>query len=62
MHLHEIATKLIQDTHASLWPAFAPEIVLCVTIMAMLLVRLCRWGQYVPGFLMTMVGAGVALY
>jgi len=62
VHLHEIATKLIQDTHASLWPAFAPEIVLCATIMAMLLVRLCRWGQYVPGFLMTMVGAGVALY
>ena len=26
VQLHEIATRLIQDTQASLWPAFAPEI------------------------------------
>jgi NADH-quinone oxidoreductase subunit N len=62
VELHEIATRLIQDTQASAWPAFAPEIVLCVTIMAMLLVRVVRGGQRVPGFLMAMIGSGVALY
>lgn len=62
MQLHEIATQLIQDTHRSLWPAFAPEIVLSITIMAMLLIRVVRGGQHVPGFLMAMIGAGTALY
>jgi NADH-quinone oxidoreductase subunit N len=62
VQLHEIATRVIQDTQASLWPAFAPEVVLCITIMAMLLIRVVRGGQHVPGFLMTMIGSGVALY
>ncbi len=62
MQLHEIATRSILDTQASLWPAFAPELVLCLTIMVMLLVRVVRGGQYVPGFLMAMIGSGAALY
>jgi NADH-quinone oxidoreductase subunit N len=62
VQLHEIVTRLIQDTHASLWPAFAPELILCTTIMVMLLVRVVRGGQYVPGFVMAMIGTGIALY
>ncbi len=60
--LHEIATQFIQDTHASLWPKFAPELILCVTIMAMLLVRTCRFGQHVPPFVMTLIGTIAALF
>lgn len=60
--LHEIATQFIQDTHASLWPKFAPELILCVTIMAMLLVRTCRFGQHVPPFIMTLIGTIAALF
>lgn len=62
MQLHEIATTFIADTKASLWPNFAPEIVLCLTIMGMLLVRVCRWGRLVPGFIMALAGALVALW
>jgi len=59
--LHQLATHFIKDTQASLGP-FTPELILCITIMAMLLVRACRLGQYVPGFLMAMVGCGTALF
>ncbi len=62
MQLHEIATAFIDDTKASLWPKFAPEIVLCLTIMGMLLVRVLRWGRLVPGFVMALAGALVALW
>lgn len=62
MQLHEIATAFIDDTKVSLWPKFAPEIVLCLTIMGMLLVRVCRWGRLVPGFLMAMIGGLIALW
>ena len=61
MQLHEIATELIRNTQESLWPKFAPEIVLCLTIMGMLLVRVMRWGRLVPGFVMALAGALVAL-
>ncbi len=62
MPLHEIATEAINNTLASLWPAFAPETILCVTIMAMLVIRVFRWGALVPGFVMAMIGTAAALY
>ena len=62
MQLHEIGTQFIQDTLASLWPAFAPELILCVTIMAMLIVRLLPGGQRIPGFLLPLIGALLAFY
>ena len=61
MQLHEIAIAFFDDTKASLWPRFAPEIVLCLTIMGMLLVRVARWGRLVPGFVMALAGSLVAL-
>ena len=61
MHVHEIATHLINDTYASLWPKFAPEIILALSIMLMLIVRILPFGQRVPGFLMAIVVAGTAL-
>jgi NADH-quinone oxidoreductase subunit N len=62
VQVHEIAALAIQDTHNSLWPAFAPEAVLCLAILAMLTVRVFPFGRLVPGYLMALVGAGVALY
>ena len=69
MHLHDIATQVLRDTQASLWPAtpgvhspFAPELILCLTILGMLIVRLFRWGQQIPGFLLALVGTLCALY
>ena len=62
MQLHDIATQVLRDTQASLWPAtpgahspFAPELILCLTILGMLIVRLFRWGQQIPGFLLALV-------
>jgi NADH-quinone oxidoreductase subunit N len=62
VYVHQIATEAINNTLSSLWPAFAPESILCITIMAMLIVRVFRWGQHVPGFVMALVGSGLALY
>ena len=62
MQLADLVNLAISDTKASLWPAFAPEIVICVTILGMLLVRLFRFLDRIPGFLMAGVGAAVALY
>lgn len=62
MQLHEIVTRLIQDTQGSLWPTFAPELVLTCTILAMLIIRILPGGKRVPGFLMALIGTSVALY
>ncbi|MCP4192941.1 MAG: NADH-quinone oxidoreductase subunit N [Planctomycetaceae bacterium] len=62
MQLHEIAAEFINDTKGSLWPAFAPELVLSATIMVMLLVRACRSGRFIPAAVLTFVGAGLALF
>lgn len=62
MQLHEIAAEFIKDTQASLWPGFAPEVVLCATILLMLFVRVFRFGRLVPGALLAFVGVIVALF
>ena len=62
MQLHEIAAEFIKDTQASMWPGFAPEIVICLTILLMLLVRVFRFGRLIPGAVMAMAGVVVALY
>jgi NADH-quinone oxidoreductase subunit N len=62
VQLHDIATAAINDTLTSVWPAFAPESILCIVILAMLTIRVFRWGQYVPGSLMAFVGVAAALF
>ncbi|MFC1757241.1 NADH-quinone oxidoreductase subunit N, partial [Planctomycetota bacterium] len=62
MQLEALVNLAINDTKDSLWPAFAPELVICFTIMGMLLVRLFRTFDRIPGFLMAGIGAAVALY
>ena len=61
MQLEALVELAIGDTKESLI-AFAPEIVICLTIIGMLLVRLFRVFDVIPGFVMAGVGSAVALY
>ncbi|MEZ6120392.1 MAG: NADH-quinone oxidoreductase subunit N [Pirellulaceae bacterium] len=62
MHFHELVAETFADTKNSLWPVFATELCLCATILLMILVRVTKFGQYIPGGLMAAVGCGFALY
>ena len=62
MDLNQLISASIADSKASLWPAFAPELVLCATIFLMLIVRTFRFGRWVHGFWLTVAGAGIGLY
>ncbi len=62
MQLHEIATQFFADLQASFWPNFAPEAILCLSIMLMLLVRVSPLGRFVPGWVMALLASGTALY
>ena len=69
--MHEIVSQLILDTKGassalgfsadSSLGAFLPELVLCLTIVAMLLVRVCNLGGRIDSFWIALAGAGVAL-
>ena len=60
--LHSLVEASIANTLDSLWPAFAPELILCISILGLLLVRLFPFGKLLdPGYL-TILGAALALY
>ena len=74
MDLHEAISQLIIDTKgpteggAGLFTPtssvglFLPEIVLCITIVMMLLVRVFHWGRRIDAFYFIVAGSGLALY
>lgn len=71
MNLHELVHQLIIDSRGAvdvlLTPdsslyAFLPELMICVTVLAMLLVRLFRVGRYVDMFWLALAGSIAALY
>ncbi len=62
MEFHEIVRQSIVDTTDSLWPKFAPELILCGTIFVMLTVRVFRAGQRVDAFLVALAGSATGLY
>src|SRR5262245_41134131 len=74
MNLHELVSQLIIDTKGAAGGLFAaptadsslraylPELVLCLTILALLAIRLPRWGWRVDTFWIALVGAAAALY
>ncbi len=61
MQLEALVELAMSDTKESL-VAFAPEIVICLTIIGMLLVRLFKVFDVIPGFVMAGVGSAIALY
>lgn len=60
-NLHELVTELIDDTKGSSVRAFAPELVLCVTIVLMLLLRLFNWFRRLDMMWVALLGSSVAL-
>jgi len=73
VNLHEIVSQLIVDTKGSTetgCPVFAsnssigvflPELVLCLTIVLMLLVRVFNWGRRIDAFFFALGGSAIAL-
>jgi NADH-quinone oxidoreductase subunit N len=58
--LQHTVNSLVSDTFSSL-QLFKPELALCGTIVVLLLVRVFKGGEYVPSFLLAMIGTIVAL-
>jgi NADH-quinone oxidoreductase subunit N len=74
VNLHDLVSQLIIDTKGaagallaaptadSSLRAYLPELVLCLTILALLAIRLPRWGWRVDTFWVALVGSAAALY
>ena len=62
MNLTTIVEELLSDTLKTSLPLFKPELVLCVTIVLMLLVRVFRGGHLIPPFLLALVGSLASLW
>jgi len=74
MNLHDLVSQLIIDTKGAAGALFAaptadsslraylPELVICLTILALLAVRCFRWGWKVDTFWIALAGSGAALY
>lgn len=74
MNLHDVINQLIIDTrgpaeagwfgvswHSSIG-VFLPELVLCLTIVLMLLVRVFNWGRRLDAFLFVLAGSATAFF
>ncbi len=61
MSLQAIIDGLITDTYSSL-SLFRPELILCATIVALLLVRLIPWLEKIDPSIVAFAGAGLALW
>ena len=62
MNVHELVAQSVADTRASLWPAFAPETILCATILVILITRVPRWGGRLHSFWLALAGSALGLY
>ena len=62
MELFDVVANSIDNTKASLWPGFAPELIICATIFLLLIFRLVSLHKIVPPFLVTLIGSLLALY
>jgi NADH-quinone oxidoreductase subunit N len=74
VNLHDLVSQLIIDTKGvagalfsapaadSSLHAYLPELVICLTVLALLAVRLPRWGWRVDTFWIALAGTVVALY
>jgi NADH-quinone oxidoreductase subunit N len=74
VNLHDLVSQLVVDTKGSpsssflvitadsSLRAFLPELVLCATVLAMLLLRLFRFGRHVHAAYLALAGSLLALY
>jgi len=56
VNLHDVISQLIIDSKASIG-MFLPELVICVTIVLMLLVRVFNWGRRIDAFVFALGGS-----
>ncbi len=61
MNLSTLVDNLYHNTVSVSLPLFRPELILCATIVAMLLVRIIA-GTRIPAALVALVGSAIALY
>ncbi len=59
--LQQTVDSLLDDTLRDSLPFFKPELAICGTIVVMLLVRVFKGGEYIPSFLLAMIGSITAL-
>lgn len=62
MNVFELIKQLVDDTNKQSLPAFLPELVVCGTIVAMLLVRIFRGGERVNAAWIALPGTVLALF
>lgn len=68
MDLNSLVERSIADTLASVWfsnggpPPLAPELILCLSILGILLIRVLPFGKFVDPALLSVIGLGAALY
>jgi len=60
--LNTLVTEALNNTKGSLWPAFGPELILCVTIFLMLILRLFRITSWFSAFWVALIGSAAALF
>jgi NADH-quinone oxidoreductase subunit N len=60
--LNELVQFSLQDTRASLWPWFAPELTVCGTILVILMMRVTRLSTWIDSALLAFLGSAAALY
>src|SRR5262245_31385915 len=56
MNFETLLSRLVEDTQDSLWPLFGSELALCVTIVALLFVRLFNADQILPAHWVALFG------
>lgn len=61
MNLFELVDNTIQDTTAQSLPAFGPELILCLTIFLILIVRIVPRGDKLDSFYLALFGLVAAL-
>ena len=61
-NFHTIVDSLLSDTLQVSLPLFRPELVLCVTIVALLFFRIFPGGKHIPSFALALGGSLVALW
>lgn len=62
MNLHELVSELLFDTTGLSLGRFVPELCLCVTMLAMLVVRMLPGGRRVDVSYVALIGTGLALW
>ena len=62
MDFFQLVDSAITNVKGSLWPIFAPELILCLTIFALLLAKTLPVVRAIPSYLLVIIGSLLALY